>query len=289
MSAFRPYLELLRPANVATSLADVLAGYAIAGLAAPRVLPWLLLATACLYGGGIVLNDFFDRKLDAVERPERPIPSGRVSAGRAAALGAALLAIGLLAGHLASRDGGPISAAIVIAVLLYDSWGKRQRLIGPVNMGLCRGLNLCLGMAAVPGTIGAHWPVAILPVAYIAGVTMVSRGEVSGGRRGVALTALVLVASVLVALGGISALARDSVIWPFVLLGVLSWRVLRAFWRAFANPSPPVIRAAVRTGVLSLVLVDGVIAAAYADMIYSLAVLLTALLAGWLARQFAVT
>ena len=289
VSVLRPYLELVRPANVATSLADVLAGYAVAGLAAPRALPWLLLSTACLYAGGIVLNDFFDRKLDAVERPERPIPSGRVRAGQAAALGAVLLAAGLVAAHLASREAGPVSAAIVAAVLLYDSWGKRQRLLGPVNMGLCRGLNLCLGMAAVPGTVAAHWPVAILPLAYIAGVTMVSRGEVSGGRRGVALTALVLVAVVLVALGGISAFARGSVIWPFVLLGVLSWRVVGAFWKAFASPSPPVIRAAVRTGVLSLVLVDAVIAAAYADMIYSLAVLLTALLAGWLARQFAVT
>ena len=289
MSVLRPYLQLVRPANVATSLADVLAGYAIAGLAAPRALPWLLLSTACLYAGGIVLNDFFDRELDAVERPERPIPSGRVSARQAAALGATLLTTGLVAGYLASPEAGGVAAAIVVAVLLYDSWGKHQRLLGPVNMGLCRGLNLCLGMAAVPGTIGAHWPVAILPVAYIAGVTMVSRGEVSGGRRGVAMTALALVAAVLVALGGISALAKGSVIWPFVLLGVLSWRVLRAFLRALADPSPPVIRAAVRTGVLSLVLVDGVLAAAYADMIYSLAVLLTALLAGWLARQFAVT
>ena len=70
----RPYLELMRPANVATALADVLAGYAVAGLGNPRALPWLLLSTACLYAGGVVLNDFFDRDVDRLERPERPIP-----------------------------------------------------------------------------------------------------------------------------------------------------------------------------------------------------------------------
>ena len=76
----RGYLELLRPPNVMTAVADVLAGYAVAGLSNWAALPWLLGATACLYAGGVVLNDFFDRHLDARERPERPLPSGRVPA-----------------------------------------------------------------------------------------------------------------------------------------------------------------------------------------------------------------
>ena len=42
MSPIRPYLELIRPANVATALADVLAGYGVAGLANHSALPWLL-------------------------------------------------------------------------------------------------------------------------------------------------------------------------------------------------------------------------------------------------------
>ena len=93
----RGYLELLRPATVVTALADVLAGYAVAGRGSPGALPGLLVATACLYAGGIVLNDVFDRRIDAVERPERPIPSGRVSAGGAAGLGGALVVSGVLA------------------------------------------------------------------------------------------------------------------------------------------------------------------------------------------------
>src|ERR1035438_580750 len=67
--ATRALIELLRPANVVTAAADVLAGCAAAQLASgeAHVLPWLLASTCCLYGGGIVLNDFFDRNLDAVE------------------------------------------------------------------------------------------------------------------------------------------------------------------------------------------------------------------------------
>ena len=127
MPLSRAYLELLRPANVATALADVLAGFAVAGPAAPpRVLPWLLASTACLYAGGVVLNDFFDRHLDAVERPERPIPSGRVRPGHAASLGGVLLILGIVTAVLATREAGWVGLAIAVSVLLYDSWGKRQ-------------------------------------------------------------------------------------------------------------------------------------------------------------------
>jgi 4-hydroxybenzoate polyprenyltransferase len=77
--------------------------------------------------------------------------------------------------------------------------------------------------------------------------------------------------------------------WTATLFAWLVWRLLPAFLATVRDPSPGPIRRAVRTGVLSLVLVNGVIAAAYAGIIYSLAVLATGLLAWWLARRFAVT
>src|SRR5207247_76223 len=83
-----PYLQLVRPANLLTANADVLAGFAAVGLKNPAALPLLLVATTALYGGGVVLNDVFDARLDAVERPERPLPSGRAAMGGASALGA---------------------------------------------------------------------------------------------------------------------------------------------------------------------------------------------------------
>ena len=73
--------RLARPANIVTAWADVLAGVAVAGVTVPvllgaepgGILPesviWLVLATTGLYGGGVVFNDVFDAKLDAIERP----------------------------------------------------------------------------------------------------------------------------------------------------------------------------------------------------------------------------
>jgi 4-hydroxybenzoate polyprenyltransferase len=292
MSGYRGYVELVRPANVATALADVLAGYAVAGMGDPGLLAWLLLSTACLYAGGVVLNDVFDRDLDRIERPERPIPSGRVSTRAAAGLGTFLLAAGVLSATFATPAAGIVAGATAACVLLYDAWGKRQGLLGPVNMGLCRALNLLLGIAAAPAMLSDAWPLALLPLVYIAAVTAVSRGEVHGGGRGVTAYALISLSLVLVALaavafgrGGISAAGVAGV----TLTLVLAWRVLPAFLGAYEDPTPGPIRHAIRTGVLSLVLLDAVIGASYGGALYSVVILATGLVAARLARLFAVT
>jgi len=285
----RAYLELLRPPNVVTAIADVLAGYAVAGRAQPRALPWLITASVCLYAGGVVLNDFFDRAVDAVERPERPIPGGRVSAARAATLGAVLLMAGVAAAGEASGVSAGVAAAIAAFVVGYDARAKRYAIAGPICMGVCRGLNLLLGVSANAGALQAGWPIALFSVVYIAAVTAVSRGEVHGGRTGVATFALISLGAVLAGLAALAMRSTAGQIAALVLVAALAYRVLPPYWRVRKDPQPPVIRRAVKAGVLSLVLLDSTIAAAYAGPMYAAAVLGTGLVAGWLARLFSVT
>lgn len=287
----RAYLTLLRPANVATALADVLAGFAVAGLANRAALPWLLVATACLYGGGVVLNDYFDRDIDSRERPERPIPSGRVPAAHAAALGGLLLASGVLCGWAAGPAAGWIAAILAGVVLLYDVWGKRHGVVAPLNMGLCRGLNLLLGMAAVPAALETAWPLALIPVAYIWAVTSLSRGEVHGGSRRAATSAIGVLSGALAALVAVALGSGpgDRSLPGLVLALFLAWRVLPPFMKARREPSPGTIRAAVVRGVLSLVLLNAALGATYAGPAYAAVILAVGLVAGALARLFAVT
>lgn len=288
MRTLRDYIELIRPANVVTAFADVLAGYALAGLLNPGTLPWLLPASASLYAGGIVLNDYFDRDLDRVERPERPIPSGRVSARSAAALGAVLLVAGVVLAAQATRPALMVATAIAVSVLLYDRWGKRISFVAPLNMGLCRALNLLLGAAAVETALKEHWPIAVIPFAYIAGVTALSRGEVHGAGRQSATVALVSLGAALTGLTILVSRAVEPVI-PALVLALLGWRVVPPFLAAWRVPQPRWIRPAVKRGVLSLVLVNAVIGTVYAGPVYGAAILATALVANWLARIFAVT
>jgi hypothetical protein len=173
--------------------------------------------------------------------------------------------------------------------VLYDAWSKHHAFLGPLNMGLCRALNLVLGITAVPAALAGHWPLALLSLVYIAAVTLLSRGEVHGGKRGTAALALISLAGVIGALIVIALGAEGRSGVALVLTAVLAWRVLPPFWTVYRDSRPAMIRRAVKAGVLSLVLVDAVISAAYAGPFYSAGVLATAILAALLARLFSVT
>jgi 4-hydroxybenzoate polyprenyltransferase len=235
----------------------------------------------------VVLNDVFDRKLDRVERPERPIPSGRVSTPRAGALGGSLLAVGVVSGAVASLAAGAVALAIALLVLLYDAWGKRRAPVAPLNMALCRALNLMLGVAAVPAALSGAWSIAAVPLLYIYAVTVLSRGEVHGGSTRAASSALIILVTAIGAL--LLVVIPTGEYAAAVLAGAVVWRVVPPFVAARRQPSPQTIRAAVKRGILSLILVDAAIAAGFAGPRYAVVILVTGLVAGWLARRFAVT
>ncbi|HEY0108067.1 MAG TPA: UbiA family prenyltransferase, partial [Fibrella sp.] len=133
----------MRPANLVTAVADVLAGLSLAALAGGfsplstnQPIWLLLLSTVGLYGGGVVLNDVFDAELDAVERPERAIPSGRVTLRQASTLGIGLLALGIGLAFFYSHETGALAALIAGLAVFYDRFGKHISWFGPINMGL---------------------------------------------------------------------------------------------------------------------------------------------------------
>lgn len=288
-SRLRAHLELMRPANMATALADVLAGFAVAGLSGPEKLPWLLLAGLALYGGGVTMNDFFDRRLDAVERPERPIPSGRASARSACQLGVCLLLFGIACAFRASAASGMVAGAIALMAVAYDAALKHIPIAGPVAMGSCRGLDLLLGVSANANALATYWHLAAIPLAYIAGVTLLSAGEVHGGSR---LRACVSSALLIAAALGALVAGRSSplrVASTGFFLGLLAWRVAPAFYKACVQPSAAQVRAAVRAGVISLVLLDAAVAAAWQALWYALGLVALVLLVSRLARLFPVT
>ncbi|WP_246260573.1 SCO3242 family prenyltransferase [Cellulomonas taurus] len=188
------YLELVRAPAVLTVLGDTVAGGSAAGHAwTPRraVLP---VASACLYSGGMALNDWADRELDAAERPERPIPSGRITPERALAVAGGLGVAGLA---LAAVGGGRRSLAVAVplaaGVWLYDAVLKDSP-AGPVAMAACRGLDVLMGAGV--GRLRAAASAAATIAAHTAGVTWLSRGEVHGTSTGVAGAALATTATV---------------------------------------------------------------------------------------------
>lgn len=289
----RALLSLTRPANLVTAIADVLAGMAIAGYfalynPAPAPVGWLALATVCLYGGGVVFNDVFDAELDAVERPERPIPSGVVTMRLATLLGTGLLLVGISASLMVNQIAGFLAIGIATASLVYDRFGKHHNWLGPINMGLCRGLNLLLGVSILPDQVAPWVWIGLVPIVYIAAITMISRGEVHGGSAATLRVAGLLYALVI---GCVAALAQRQqqlgTAFPFLLL--FGYFIFPPLWRAVKEPIGKNIGLAVRAGVLSLIVMNAAWVAAFGSFPLALLVFCLLPLSRLLAKVFAVT
>jgi 4-hydroxybenzoate polyprenyltransferase len=285
----RSCLQLLRLPNLVTAAADILAGYAAGGLPISPAIFILVVGSMSLYAGGVVLNDFFDRRIDALERPERPIPGGRIRPIDAAIFGFLLLGAGIMVGWICSVVTGIFATAIACCVLFYNAWAKRYAVIGPVVMGLCRGLNLLLGLSLAPAALAERWLLALLPVAYIAAITMISTGEVKGGNRRSIFAASVISIAVCCAIVCLGLNPVFQWTWAVPMVLFLGYRVLPAMVRAYRDPAAENIRPAVKTGVLSLIVLDSAIAAGYAGPWFGAAVLVLLGIAAGLARIFAVT
>lgn len=179
-------LELGRVSNLPTVWTNVLAGLVLSGgLASAPLVIALLVALTLFYVGGMFLNDAFDRRIDARERPSRPIPSGRVAARAVFAAGFAMLASGvavlLLAGMvLPGGTGWPAAAsglALAAAIVLYD-WHHKGNPLSPFVMGLCRMLvyvTAGLMVAAVPA--GTLYIGAAVLLCYLIGLTYAAKQE----------------------------------------------------------------------------------------------------------------
>lgn len=273
--AIKPYLQLVRLPNVFTAAADSLAGWLLVRGSLDEPERWLPLVTAsmAIYAAGIALNDVFDYEIDRRERPNRPLPSGRVSRRFAARLGGLLLALGPSLAALSGVWKSLVMASVLAGcVLAYDA-GLKRAALGPAVMGACRGLNILLGMSQAARLGGpSGWLVAGSLALFVTGVTWMSRSETESGWRagvigGVILQDLAILGLLSTALhpSGFPAL---SLVRPYVVSGgvIVLLAVLmivnRAAGHAIGQPVPERLQTAVKTGVLSLVWLNvGVVAA----------------------------
>jgi 4-hydroxybenzoate polyprenyltransferase len=291
---------LLRLPNVFTAVADVVMGYLVAyrgELQSIENLGILIVVSMLLYLSGMVLNDVFDADVDARERPDRPIPSGRISLQAATAIGWGMLTTGLVVawwlGYTANDwRPGAVASLLAACILLYDGALKRTRL-APVVMGECRTLNVLLGMSLMLIPWGkAEILIAVGIGIYIMGVTIFARTDahISSRRR--------LTVGLIILMSGVTHLAAVPwltvhrpplvVILPgwYLLWAALALIIGRRCAAAIFEPSPKRVQAAVRHCIHSIIALDAAVCVGYASSYWAFAVLSllipTMLLTMWL-------
>jgi 4-hydroxybenzoate polyprenyltransferase len=249
-------LRLGRVSNLPTVWTNVLAGTVLAGGDWQH---WrtgvVLLAMSLFYVGGMYLNDFFDRSIDARERPERPIPARQVSAPTVATLGFAWLGAGLV---LMATLG---AATALVGVLLggvivgYDLFHKGNP-VAPVVMGACRALVYGAAAAAAAGSVPAPVVAAALALlAYTAGITYAARQE-SQDRVGSFLPLLALTAPLVVALP-----ALQQGVTAALLFLALACATAHAIYLLSVRPMPGAVSRAVGWLIAGISLIDAALLA----------------------------
>jgi hypothetical protein len=251
-------LKLGRVSNLPTVGTNVIAAAVITNAAAVAAEVFVAgLAMTAFYVGGMYLNDFFDREIDASERPGRPIHAGDIAASTVSAIGFALLAVGVALllpfGVLPAILGLALAAAIV----LYDVWHKGNA-IAPVIMGLCRALVYLATGAAIGGnTHSALIAGAIALAAHVIGLTYAARQE-NLNQVGRLWPLAILAVPLLFALPGL----WNS--WPVAVGALLLCVADVAAVRLLARrATPDAVPRAVSMLIAAICLVDGLAVALY--------------------------
>jgi UbiA prenyltransferase family len=297
MTTLGDLAELVRAPAALSVPGDVLAGAAVTGTLGPQA-AGLSAASVCLYWAGMSANDWADRDLDAKERPERPIPSGRVTPGTALGIAVTLTGAGLgLAALTGGRRALAVAAALAGTVWWYDCAAKHTA-AGPAAMAACRGLDLLLGASSRPGPQTAgRWRAAgpaLTVAAHTYTVTALSRREVAGGGPVLPAATLVGTAAVAAAAAAAPLRTRRPLATRRRLLtgGLVSWYAATygaAQLHALSEPSARTMRAAVGAGITSLPALQGALIARSGRPAVALAVAAAAPLGRRLARRVSPT
>jgi geranylgeranylglycerol-phosphate geranylgeranyltransferase len=150
MKKFSGFLLLTRPVNVLIGMLSIFIGALITGTINP--LQQVLLA--CFSGGLIAgaanaINDYFDLEIDRINRPDRPLPAGKVSLSEARDFAYCLFLLGILLGALVNLPAFIIAFFSAVLLYLYSARLKRTLLWGNLSASLVTALAFIYGGVAV--------------------------------------------------------------------------------------------------------------------------------------------
>jgi len=261
----RDYLVLVRLPNLFTLPSNILVGIAaISSLAftLTSFIQFLLLVTisVLLYCVGIVLNDLYDFDIDKKERPNRPLPSGKISRRSAIVLVAIFSTLALILSLLVSFSTLVISSILFLTIFGYDKYLKNTH-AGPLTIASARVMNILLGTSVSFRSVDSYSQIVtltfvlIITFVYVSLIGFISRYEVRGFSDNAklllppAIVAIVISSIILFSLMGFFKLES------LIILSLFSLIMLISFSRIYRRDSGRT-QQIVRNMILSIIVLD---------------------------------
>lgn len=138
------YLEILRPFNalmavVAIFLMAIISGNFTLGVFIAGAVVFIIT------GAGNSINDYFDYKIDAINKPERPIPSGRIPRRNAGIYSSSLFIVGIILAFAINTLLGIIALLSSLTMIWYAYNLKRMLIVGNLTISFLTGLCFVFG------------------------------------------------------------------------------------------------------------------------------------------------
>lgn len=266
----KSYFQLVRFPGIFTAFSNILLGFF---LSSEFIVDWfnlfpLLAASGFLFLAGMTLNDYFDYKIDKNERPDRPLPSGKISRKAALYLGIALFIAANISASFVGFQAIMISIIMTILILAYDIKLKNIKTIGILNLSSIRFLNVILGSSMVLFNFEIIW-ISIPITIFIAGISTLAKTESSIYPRTAKIINLVLV---LFTISYVIVLTYDAgfthwlVLGVFVIVNYLPWMVIK-------EKSSKTTQKIVTIQLLSIPILDAILVMAFSNVVFAIVTL----------------
>ncbi|MFZ0358715.1 MAG: UbiA family prenyltransferase, partial [Nitrososphaeraceae archaeon] len=263
--SIKDYLVLVRLPNLFTLPSNILVGMATVSSLAftlTSFTQFLLLVTisVLLYCVGIVLNDLYDFDIDKKERPNRPLPSGKISRRSAIVLVAIFSTIALILSVQVSFSTLVISSILFSVIFGYDKYLKNTH-AGPFTIASARVMNILLGTSVSLRSVDSYSQIVtltfvlIITFVYVSLIGFISRYEVHGFSDNTklllprAIVATVISSIILFTLMGFFKLES------LIILSLFSFIMIISFSRIYRRDSGRT-QQIVRNMILSIIVLD---------------------------------
>jgi len=282
----RHYLQLVRFPGIFTAFTNILLGYSVVGgdqfglyLLAP-----LLTTSGCLFLAGMSLNDYFDYKIDKKERPQRPIPSGKVPRKNALFLGMIFLVTANIVSIFVGLETAIVTIVISLLIFSYDFKTKNFPIIGILTLSSIRFLNVILGTSIAFNSEIVY--IAIPLAVFVAGISIFARSESSDYSRKSEMLNLIFVFATIVT---VIIIIFDKM--TIIQLGFLGLFILSVFFPHLflKNNSMKSVQKKITYQLLAIIILDATILSAFVEIHYAIVALLLYVPAYFIIRKLYVT